>query len=106
MWTCAEINKIPLLIERQMCILRQILNKLHLIGLVLLPHERQSFLAGQLKSLQRQALLDDLLHFLFNGVQFFLRKGLFSVEIVVEPIVNSRTDGQFRLWIQPLDRLG
>ena len=43
-------------------------------------------------------LFDDFLHAFFDTLQVFGGEGFRDVEVVVEPVVDGRTDAQLRAW--------
>ena len=100
-----EVHKLALTVEADDRILRKIADELDLVGLALFLHEADGFLPGQLKALEREILLRDLFHLLFDLFQIVLGKGLRRVKIVVKAVFNGRADGQLDLRIQALDRL-
>ena len=102
----AQVHEIALLVEGDDGVLGQVPDQLHLIGFFLFLHKGDGLFTGQLKALQPQTLLDDLLHFGLDLVQVLLQKGLFPVKIVVKAVVDSGADGQLGLGIQALDGLG
>ena len=106
MRTGAQVHKIALLIEGDRRVLGQIADELHLVGLALFLHKANGFLAGQLEALQLEVLLDDVLHFLFDGGEEFLGEGLVDVEIVVKAVFNRGADGQLGLGAQLFHGLG
>ena len=102
----AQVHKIALLIEGDRRVLGQIADELYLVGLALFLHKADGFLAGQLEALQLEVLLDDVLHFLFDGGEEFLGEGLVNVEIVVKAVFNRGADGQLGLGAQLFHGLG
>ena len=63
-----KVREIPLFIEADNGILRQIFNQLHFIRLILFLHKCNGFLSRKFKTFDGRILLNDLLHFLFNGI--------------------------------------
>ena len=103
---CAQVYELALLIKRDVCVGGQIVNKLHLVGLVLLLHEGNGLGPGQLKALQLQLFLADLAHLRLQGVQMLLGKVEGGVEVVVKAALDAGTNGQLHLRIQALNGLG
>ena len=101
----AQIHELSLAVKADHRVLRQILDQLHLIVLVSLLHEGDRLIAGKRKALQRQTLLHDFLHFLFNGGKILAGNWLLKLEIIVKPVFNGRSDRQLRIRIQALYRL-
>ena len=102
----AQIHKVALTIEGNRRILRQIVDQLYLVGFVLFLHQGNSLCTGQFKAFNAVVALDDVGHFLFYFAQEIVGKGLLSVEIVVEAVIDSRADGQLDIGAQLLNGLG
>ena len=60
--TGAQVGELALLVEGDVRVLRQVVDELHLVGLLLLLHELDGLFPGQLEALQLQLLLADLPH--------------------------------------------
>ena len=107
MGACAEVGELALRIEGDHLVLGQILNQLHLIVLTLLTEECNRLCTGNLAADKRQILLDDLLHFLFDITKIGIRQLVLHVEIVVEAVLDRRSDRELHmaLRIQALHRL-
>ena len=101
----AQVGEVALLVEGDDGILRQVLDELHLVGLLLLLHELDGLLTGQLEALQLQLLLADLAHLGLESSQILGSEGAGGVKIVVEPVLNAGADGQLHLGVQPLHGL-
>ena len=93
----AQVCKFALLIEADNGILGKVLDQFHLIGLVLLLHKGDGLGSGELEALQRQGLLDDLLHFSLDLFQVIGSNGIHRIHIIIEAIGNGRTDSQLRI---------
>ena len=102
----AQIHKVALTIEGNRRILTQIVDQFHLVGLALFLHQSNSLGTGQFKAFNAVVALDDVGHFLFYFAQEIVGKGLVSVEIVVEAVIDSRADGQLDIGAQLLNGLG
>ena len=102
----AQIGKLALLVEAYGRIFRQIPDELDLVGLVLLLHELYGLFAGQLEALYGQLLLAYLAHLGLELLEDLGGEGDVGVDIVVEAVVYSRSDGQLGLGVQALHRLG
>ena len=102
----AQVNELALLVEGDVGILRQVVDQLDLIGLLLLLHILDGFLAGQLEALQLQLLLADLAHLRLDLRQVVGGKGERRIQIVVKAVVDAGADGQLHLGVQALHRLG
>ena len=101
----AQVNELALPVEADDGVLREILNELNLVRLALLLHECDGLRAGQLKTLEREVFLRDLFHLLLDGGQIVRRERLGRIEIVIEPVVDGRPDGELDLRMEALDRL-
>ena len=77
----AEIRELALLVEGDMGVCGQVVDKLHLVGLCLLLHELQSLLPGQLEPLQLQLLLADLPHLRLDLLQMLHHQLIFLFDI-------------------------
>ena len=99
MRACTKVSKLTLNIQRNLCILWQIVNQLYLVVLTSLGEHIQSFLTANQLTLQLQVLLDNLVHFLLDVLQILIGKALLHVNIIVETIFNSRTNGQLNIFI-------
>ena len=106
MGTGAQVGELALLIERNVGILRQIVDQLHLVGLALLLHELQRPRRGAAQTLQLQLFLADLPHFGLDFLQVLGGEGLLGVQIIIETVVDGGADSQLRLGPQALDGLG
>ena len=102
----AEIRELALLVEGDMGVCGQVVDKLHLVGLCLLLHELQSLLPGQFEPLQLQLLLADLPHLCLDLLQVLRREGEGGVQVVVPALVDGGADGQLHLRPQALHGLG
>ena len=100
----AEVGEFALLVEGDDLVLRQVVNKFHLVRLVL--HQFQRFLPGQLEPLQLQLLFADLPHLRLDLGEHLAGKGKGSVHIIVKAVFDGRTNGQLDLRMQALDGLG
>ena len=101
----AQIGELALLIKGDVGVGGQVVDELHLVGLLPLLHELQCLLTGQLEALQLQLLLADLPHFRLDLGQILLCEGKGCVQIVVKTAVDGRADGQLHLRPQALDGL-
>ncbi len=101
----AEIHKLSLIIERNLRILRQILDQLKFVILATAAHEINRFLPGDVFAHHRLVLRDNPAHFLLDFDEIFVGKPTFDVEIIVEAVVDGRPNGQFCLRVQALYRL-
>ena len=90
MRACTKVSKLTLNIQRNLCILWQIINQLYLVVLTSLGEHIQSFLTANQLTLQLQVLLDNLVHFLLDFLQILIGKALLHVNIIVKAVLNGR----------------
>ena len=94
-----EIYKISLLIERNDFVLRQVFDQLHLVILVLVSHELDSFFPRQLEAFQRIVGLDHLLHFLLDLQKILIVEFVLHIKVIIKSVIDRRSDSQ--LGIRP-----
>ena len=104
--TGAQVHELSLLIEGDVGVGGQVVDQLHLVGLLPIFHVLQGLLPGQLKALQLQLLLADLAHFALDLGQVLGGEGKGRVQIVIKAVFDGRADGQLHLRMQALDGLG
>ena len=102
----AQVGELALGVEGDGLALRQVLDELHLVGLVLLLHIGDGLGSRLLAADDGQALLADLLHLGLDGAQVLRGEAEVRVEVVVPALVDGGADGQLHLGIQALDGLG
>ena len=102
----AQVGELPLLVEGDGGVLRQVVDELHLVGLLPLLHELHRLGPGQFEPLQLQLLLADLPHLRLQLGQLGLGEGFGGVKVVVKPVLNGRADGQLHLGMEALHSLG
>ena len=105
MRACAEVGELALTVEADDGILGQVVDKLDLIGLVLLFHELYSLGAGQLEALELELLLAYFAHLGFDLLHYLRGEGEWRIHIVVEAVLDSRADGKLHLGVEALDSL-
>ena len=76
-----------------------------LYGSFLSFHQLLCLAAGEKESLDRQIFLDDLLHLRLDLRKNFGSEGGFGVDVIIEAVVDRRTDRQLCLGIKALHRL-
>ena len=95
MRTCAQIGEIPLLVEGDgLALISVLLAQLYLVRFALFLEILYSFVGSHGEVFKTDRLLDDLLHFCFDLCQCFGGERLLGVEIIVESVFDSRTDGK------------
>ena len=93
MWSCTQICEFSLTIERNGCILRQILNQFYFIWFSLFFHEFNSFCSWKCEFFQTCAFLDDLLHLFFDVIQIFSGEWC-MVKIIIKSVFDRWSDRQ------------
>ena len=104
--TGAEICEVALFIHGNLSIFRKVIDQHNLVILSLVLEELQCFIAADYFLYQWNVFLGNLGHFLFNGCEIFLAENMGRVQIIVETVINSRSDGKLGAWEQVLDSLG
>ena len=87
MRSCAELNKIALLIERYLFVFRKVLDELYLVRLILVLVHLYGFFSRKCEVSQSFALLDDLLHLGFDFVEILTCQRR-HIEVIVESVFN------------------
>ena len=105
MRTGTEIYEFSLLIEADLLTLRQIFNQLYLIWFVAFLKICDRLFPGLRKSLDRQILFHDLLHLCLDLLQIFRYKRSLPVQIIIETVVDRRSDSKLGIRVQTLNRL-
>ena len=101
----AQVGELALLVEADDRVLGQVVDELHLVGLVALLHELDGLFPGQFEALQLQLLLADLAHLALDLGQDLRGEGDGGVHVVVEALGDGRADGQLHVGVQALDGL-
>ena len=103
----AEIRELALRVHRDLLAFRQVVDELDLVGLAFLLEELQGLFAADLLALELEILLDDLLHLFLDVRKISFRQLAVDVEVIVEAIVDGRSDGQahIRVLVEALDGL-
>ena len=101
----AEVGEVALLIEGDHRVLGEVVDQLHLVGLVHLLHQLQRLRPGQFKALQLLLGLADPAHFRLDGLEVIGGKDVLTVHVVVEPVVDGGADGKLCARVQVLNGL-
>ncbi len=102
----AQIGEITLGVQADDRVFRQVVDQFHFINFIFRGKTGQRVLAGYFAAHQREVLLHNFCHFLFNGGQVFRREDMLAVDVIIEPGVNGRADGKLHTREQVLDGLG
>ena len=102
----AQVGEVAHLVEGQLLILGQVLDQLHLVGLLASLHIGDGLGAGQRIAPRADALFGAVLHLLFDLAKVLRGEGNLGVKIVVEAVRNGGADGQLRIGEQVLDGHG
>src|SRR6056300_932178 len=95
----AKINKITLLVESDGLIGRNRLDQLYLERLIILFIERNRFIARPDIANDGLVTVNNVMHPLFNGGKIIFAEGRFTVEIIIETILDCRPDRDLRFRI-------
>ena len=101
----AEVGEVALTVEGDLLALRQIADKLDLVGLFPFLHERDGFIARESIPLEADILLDDLLHLALDLFEIFRLERFLHVKVVVEALLDRGPDSKLHFREQTLDRL-
>ena len=102
----AHVDVVALLVEGQRRVFGQVADVFDLVDFAALLHELDGVLAAKREGLNRQVLLDDGLHFLFDGLEVFVGElHVAQIDVVMEALFSCRAIGEMRLRIQVLDCL-
>ena len=69
-------------------------------------HSARASSTGSLETLERLGLLDDLAHFLFDAWEIFLANRRLDVDVVIEAVLDGRTEGELGAGKEPHHRAG
>ena len=105
MRTAAKIGKITLTVYRDR-IHTQVVNQLGLVGFSHIGEHLYCICAGQDLTGNLQVSLSKLGHLCLNTLQVFRRKGRIHIKIVVEAILDGRTNRHLCLGEKFLNRMG
>ena len=102
-----HVDIVSLLEEAELGLVGQIVHVLQLELLAPLSHELLGVFPIQDEGLDRQILLDDLLHFLLDGLQVLLGQlAIAQIHVIVEAVLGGGAVGKVRLREEVLDGLG
>ena len=102
----AHVDIIALLEEAELGLFGQIIHVLQLELFAPLSHELLGVFPIEDEGLDRQILLDDLLHFLLNGFQVLLAQlAIAQIHVIVKAVLGSGAVGKVRLREEVLDGL-
>ena len=102
---CAEIHKLSLLIEADLRIFRKILNKLYLIRFIFFFKKFNSLCSWFCKSGNGQVLFYDFFHLSLDLRKIFCCDRLITVNIIIEAILNRRSNCKLHLREKAFDSL-
>ncbi len=106
MRTATQIEPVALPVDFQILICRNGLDEFDLEGLARFFEMGNRLIAAPDFPHESFVLRNDLAHFLFDRRKIFGREGLGAEEIVIEAIVDHRTDGDLRARIKHLHGFG
>ncbi len=106
MRAAAQVDKIPLAVQRNHFASRNGRDDFRLVFLTEPPKECHRFIAVHLGARHRQPGACQLLHALLDGCEILGRERALIGKIVIEAILDHRPDGDLRIRKQTLDGLG
>ena len=95
----AQVYKVALLIERNHCVLRQIVDQLNFVRLVSFFHILDGLSPWQFKSFKGIICLYDLLHLFLDLIEIFFSEFVFRVKVIIKSVIYGRPYGQ--LGVRP-----
>ena len=101
----AEIREVTLFIERDRFLFRQVFDQHDLVVLAFILEILERFIARQHLLHQRDIFLRDLRHLLLDRCEILLAENMIRVQIIVEAIIDRRSDSKLHAREQMLDRL-
>ena len=104
MWSAAEIDEVALAVERDRFVGRDTRDDLRLVFFADATEELHGFVAIPDFARNRLITIDDFLHAGFDDLQVVFGKRFFAREVVVEAVVDRRSDCYLRVRPQLLDR--
>ena len=100
-----EIREIPLFVERDRLLFRQIFDQHDLVVLAFSLEILERLFARQHLLHQRNIFLRDLRHFLLDRCEILLAEDMVRIQIIVEAIIDRRSDSKLHTREQMLNRL-
>ena len=102
----AHVDVVALLEETDLLVGVEVIDVLEFVFRVAFRHQSLGLIVRQDEGLEREVLLDDLPHLVFDALQVFVRQlGLAQVDIIIEALVGGRTEREVCFGPQTLDRL-
>ena len=102
----AHVDVIALLEEADLLIFRKVVDVLEFVFRVPFRHQSLGLVVGQDERFEREVLLDDLPHLIFDALQVLVCQfGLSQVDVIIEPFVSGGTEGEVRFRPEALDGL-
>ena len=105
MWPATKVGEIPLLVERQHFVRRDILDNLGLVRLGQSIKKLYCLVTTNFASLNRNLLLCQLGHAFLDFLEVFRCEGTLIGKVVIEAIFNNWPNGDLCIREQLLDRL-
>ena len=104
--TPAQIDPLALAVHRDGLVARDVRDDLRLVLLAPVAEEPDRFVAVPFLARDRLVAVDDLAHAGLHAFQILRCEGLLAREVVVEPVLDGGSDGDLRLRVELLHRLG
>ena len=104
--TSTKVSKFALLVEADsLALVSVLLAKLNLVRLAHLFQHSNCLVNRQAELFKVNTFLDNLLHLSLDSCKVVSCESLFCIKIIVETIVNSRTDSKLCVWVKTLNSL-
>ena len=103
--TSAQIGEVTLFVEADYSIFRKIVDKFNFVGFFQFFHEFDCFSTRKFKAFQFEFFFANFTHFAFESSKVFRRERSRSIEVIVEAIVDARTDCQLNFRMQTFHSL-
>ena len=106
MRAAAEIEPVALLVDLDLLVRRDRVDQLDLEGFALVAKNLLGLFARPHFLGEGFVARDDLAHLLLDGVEVFRRERLIAEEVVIEAVLDHRSDGDLRARPKALHRFG
>ena len=106
MRAAAQIDKITLTVKRQILLAGNVFNNANFVLFTHFSEQCNGFVSGHHRAGNRQILLGQFRHALFNTRQVFIGKGAVVFEVVVKTVIYHWSDGDLGFRKQLFDSHG
>ena len=101
----AQIGEVTLFVEADYCIFRQVVDEFNFVGFFQFFHKFDCFCTRKFKAFQFEFFFANFTHFAFESSQIFRSKRSRSIKVIVEAVVDARTDCQLNFRMQTFHSL-